>query len=88
MKTAEEILELHFGSEYYKLRELGYLNHITGAMKEYANEKLDQAAENADTHEIENVEWDGYLTSTTCHCIKTNMVVNKQSILSLKDEIQ
>ena len=34
-KTKEQILELHFGSEYYKLKELGYLDNIINAMQEF-----------------------------------------------------
>ena len=34
-KTKEQILELHFGSEYYKLKELGYLGNISNAMQEF-----------------------------------------------------
>jgi len=38
MKNAEEILEMHFGSEFWKLKEYDYLKHILNAMREYANQ--------------------------------------------------
>lgn len=40
MKTNLEILELHFGSEFYRLKELGYLDNILNAMNEYAIQEI------------------------------------------------
>jgi hypothetical protein len=33
---AEEILEMHFGSEFWQLEEFGYKTNIVNAMQEYA----------------------------------------------------
>jgi len=38
MKTAQQILEAHFGSDYYKLAELGFTEYIVRAMTEYRME--------------------------------------------------
>lgn len=39
MKTAEEVLEGHFGSEYWTLKENNSLPHILNAMEEYAGKR-------------------------------------------------
>lgn len=41
MKTKEEVLEMNFGSEYYKLKELDYLRYILNAMEEYTQMKVE-----------------------------------------------
>lgn len=38
MKTKEEILETHFGSDYYSLKERDDLQYILRAMDEYADQ--------------------------------------------------
>lgn len=38
MKTNEEILEAHFGSDYYKIKERDDLQYILRAMEEYADQ--------------------------------------------------
>jgi two-component sensor histidine kinase len=48
MKTAEEVLELSFGSDYYQLDEAGISNYILSAMEEYSslrNRELEELAE-------------------------------------------
>ena len=38
-QTAMEVLEMHFGSDFYQLEEQGHLKHILSAMIEYANQQ-------------------------------------------------
>lgn len=47
MKTAEETLELYFGSDFYQLRESGILPFILAAMEEYKAQPLDKLIESA-----------------------------------------
>ena len=42
MKTAGQILEMHFGSDFYQLKELDFQVHIISAMKEYAQRIAEQ----------------------------------------------
>lgn len=71
MKTAEEIFE-----EVYTQGCDGWISfeQAIKAMKTYANQKLDEAAEKA------NLTFDG----STC---LDNVIVDKESILSLKDKL-
>jgi hypothetical protein len=39
---AEEILEMHFGSEFWKLEELDYKTNIINAMQEYALNQIEK----------------------------------------------
>jgi hypothetical protein len=43
MKTPEEILEQHCGSDFYQLEEQRFLPYIVAAMKEYATMTADRA---------------------------------------------
>jgi hypothetical protein len=42
---AEEILEMHFGSEFWKLEELDYKTNIINAMQEYARIQIEKDRE-------------------------------------------
>ena len=42
--SKEKILEAHFGSDYYLLKERGDLIHVLNAMEEYASEVVRQNA--------------------------------------------
>lgn len=41
--TPLEILEMHFGSEFYRIEEENYTPHILSAMEEYASIKVREA---------------------------------------------
>lgn len=45
MKTASEILELHFGSDFWMLKKYGFKSHIINAMKEYASDQIEKERE-------------------------------------------
>ena len=46
MKTAEKILELHFGSDYYLLEEKFFIDFIVSAMKEFAEQEVKKKSGN------------------------------------------
>lgn len=45
IRTAEEVLELHTGSDYYELQEFGFLKHIVAAVHEYHNQFKTEVSE-------------------------------------------
>jgi hypothetical protein len=46
--TKKQILEMHFGSEFYRLKEEGFDTHIYNAMEEYKEQELQKYITNGD----------------------------------------
>ena len=68
---------------------------LVKAMQAYAKQQqeiavdkaLEIASEKSEITTIDNPNYDGCFTTTSCSCIKYMEIVDKQSILSLKPEI-
>lgn len=84
MITAEEILEMHFGSDFYQLKELDFQVHIISAMKEYAQRIAEQVRQDC-TENAKMVHHCGHTKSNTLTSHHQqgadNIQIDKQSIL-------